>query len=60
MRVRWLLAATAVLLLAACFGDTSTAPRKLAPGGPALDPLTCRSGYHVATREDGTEECVPD
>jgi hypothetical protein len=60
MRVRLLLAAVATLALAACTSETSTAPRKLDPTDPSRDDITCRSGYHVATREDGTQECVPD
>jgi hypothetical protein len=58
MRIRLLLAAAAALTLAAC-SDSSTSPR-LKPAGAAKDEITCRSGYHIATREDGTQECVPD
>jgi hypothetical protein len=60
MKIRVFLAAAATLLLAACAGDSSTAPRQLAPNAASRDDLTCRSGYHVATRSDGTQECVPD
>jgi hypothetical protein len=55
-----LLAAAATIALAACAGDTSTAPSTLKPSSASHDDITCRSGYHVATREDGTQECVPD
>ena len=57
MRIRLLLAAAAALTLAAC-SESSTSPR-LTPTG-AMKDITCRSGYHIATREDGTQECVPD
>jgi hypothetical protein len=57
MRTRLLLAA-AVLGLAAC-GEAPTSPRQLTPG-PRADDLTCRSGYHIATRDDGTPVCEPD
>ncbi len=61
MRVRILLAAAATLALAACNSDTSTAPQQLKPdAGSHDDIITCRSGYHVATRADGTQECQPD
>ena len=61
MRTRLLLAATAALTLAAC-SDTVTAPQKLSPPDtPKNDiSITCRSGYHIATRSDGTEYCEPD
>jgi hypothetical protein len=58
MRIRLLLAAAAALTLAAC-SDSSTAPRLSPTNKPALD-ITCRSGYHIATRDDGTESCEPD
>src|SRR3954470_3754491 len=59
MRTRFLFAAAAAaaLTLAAC-SDSSTAPR-LSPSNAAKD-ITCRSGYHIATRDDGTETCEPD
>ena len=57
MRIRPLLAAAAALTLAAC-GDSSTRP-ELSPTKPTRE-LTCRSGYHIATREDGSESCEPD
>jgi uncharacterized lipoprotein YajG len=59
MRTRLLLAAAAALTLAAC-SDSSTTPR-LSPAQVSKDELlTCRSGYHIATREDGTETCEAD
>jgi hypothetical protein len=60
MRIRLLLAAAATLTLAAC-GESSTAPTRLSPtAGASRDEITCRSGYHIATREDGTQYCAPD
>ena len=60
MRIRLLLAATAAVTLAAC-SDSATAPHQMSPGGSAKDVgLTCRSGYHIATRADGTEYCEQD
>ena len=59
MRIRILLAISATLLLAAC-GESSTAPKKATPGTRSSDVLECRSGYHIATREDGTQTCEPD
>jgi len=60
MRVRLLLAATAALTLAAC-SDSVTAPHKLSPpDSPRSDIGTCRTGYHIATRADGTQYCEPD
>jgi hypothetical protein len=60
MRIRLLLAAAATLTLAAC-GDSSTAPQRLSPSGDASrDEITCRSGYHIATRDDGTQYCESD
>ena len=58
MRIRLLLAAAAALTLAAC-ADSSTAPR-LTPAGASRDDITCRSGYHIATRDDGTQYCESD
>lgn len=62
MRIRLLLAtaagAAAALTLAAC-ADSSTAPR-LTPTGASKDDITCRSGYHIATRDDGTQYCEAD
>ena len=59
MRMRLLLAVSGVLMLAAC-GESSTAPTRLAPTGAAKDEITCRSGYHIATRDDGSQVCEPD
>jgi hypothetical protein len=60
MRIRLLLAAAATLTLAAC-GESSTTPSRVSPGDKASrDEITCRSGYHIATREDGTQYCTPD
>ena len=57
MRIRLLLAAAATLTLAAC-GESSTAPTRLSPTGDAArDDVACRSGYHIATRDDGTQYC---
>jgi hypothetical protein len=59
MRIRLLLAAAATLTLAAC-GESSTEPKTLSPGADASrDDITCRSGYHIATRDDGTQYCAP-
>jgi hypothetical protein len=57
MRIRLLFAAAAALTLAAC-SDSSTTSR-LSPTAPTHD-ISCRSGYHIATRADGTESCEPD
>jgi hypothetical protein len=60
MRIRLLLAATAAITLAAC-SESSTAPHQLSPDRAAKDmTITCRSGYHIATRADGTEYCESD
>jgi hypothetical protein len=60
MRIRLLLAATAAVTLAAC-SESSTAPHQLSPDRAAKDiGITCRSGYHIATREDGSQYCEPD
>ncbi|CAN5905438.1 hypothetical protein BH11GEM1_BH11GEM1_33850 [soil metagenome] len=59
MRFRLIFAA-ATLALAACGESASTAPRSPTPGARASDVLECRSGYHIATRSDGTEYCVAD
>lgn len=60
MRIRLLLVAAATLALAAC-GESSTAPHQLRAGARAADDvLTCRSGYHIATRADGSQFCEPD
>ena len=59
MRIRVLLAITATLTLAAC-GETSTAPHVMRPGARTSDEITCRSGYHIATRADGSQYCEED
>jgi len=68
MRHRLLLAATAaaaLMSLAACSG-TTTEPRRFEPGslrkGDVLpDPDgTCRGGYHLIARSDGTQVCEPN
>ena len=60
MRIRLLLAATAAITLAAC-SESSTAPHQLSPNQSSRDiGITCRSGYHIATRADGTEYCEAD
>ena len=58
MRSRLLLAVAALLSLAAC-GESTTAPRSLTPVAASfdVDPDQCRTGYHVATRADGTTYC---
>jgi hypothetical protein len=59
MRIRLLLAAAAAAALAAC-SDSSTSPRPMAPADKPAADISCRSGYHIATRVDGTEGCEPD
>ena len=67
MRQRLLRAATAaaaLLSLAAC-SDSSTGPRRFDPGVRRTDIFpgpdgTCRSGYHIAYRSDGTAVCEAD
>ena len=58
-RLRLLLTSAATLALAAC-GEASTAPRQVTPGARSSDVISCRSGYHIATRDDGTQYCAPD
>jgi hypothetical protein len=58
MRIRLAFAAAATLALAAC-AESPSAPSTLRPGA-RTDDITCRSGYHVATRIDGSEYCEPD
>ena len=61
MKVRVLLAAAATLALAACADSPTAAPSSpLAPGARSSDDITCRSGYHVATRADGSQYCEED
>jgi uncharacterized lipoprotein YajG len=60
MRIRLLLAAAAGLTLAAC-SESSTAPHQMSPANKAsADDITCRSGYHIATRDDGSAYCAED
>jgi hypothetical protein len=66
MRSRHLLAASAaaLLTLAAC-ADSTTAPRRFDPGvrrtgTSAVPDGSCRTGYHIATRADGTQVCEED
>lgn len=59
MRIRLLLAATAAVTLAAC-SESPTGPRQLSPVGKPSADITCRSGYHIATRADGSEYCEGD
>ncbi|MEO5817999.1 MAG: hypothetical protein ABIT20_22210 [Gemmatimonadaceae bacterium] len=59
MRIRIIVAVAATIVLAGC-GESSTAPQTMRPGARAADIIECRSGYHVATRADGTESCEPD
>jgi hypothetical protein len=54
-----MLAIGATIALAAC-GESTTAPKTMHPAARTSDLLECRSGYHVATRADGTESCEPD
>ena len=58
MRIRILLAVGVTLTFVAC-ADSSTAPR-LSPGKVSRDEITCRSGYHIATRDDGSQSCEAD
>ncbi|HET9684303.1 MAG TPA: hypothetical protein VFP15_09390 [Gemmatimonadaceae bacterium] len=59
MRIRLLLAATAAVTLAAC-SNTVTAPQKLSPPDTPKADITCRTGYHIATRSDGSQYCESD
>ena len=59
MRIRHIIAAAAALGLAACNSDSSTSP-KLHPNAATRDDITCRTGYHVATRSDGSQYCESD
>ncbi|MEP6992275.1 MAG: hypothetical protein ABJA80_15185 [bacterium] len=60
MRIRVLLAVTATLALGACAESSTTAPQSPTPGARSSDDITCRSGYHVATRADGSQYCEAD
>ena len=59
MRLRFLLAVGATIALAGC-GEATTSPQTMRPGARSADDIECRSGYHIATRIDGTETCEPD
>ena len=64
MRSRLLLAAAAMLTLAAC-SESPSAPRSLKPSARSADESpgpdgTCRTGYQLATRADGTTVCEPE
>lgn len=61
MRIRFLVAVVVTSVLAGCSdASTSTAPRTMRPEARFSEGLVCRSGYHVATREDGTQYCEAD
>ena len=67
MRSRLLFAATAaaLLTLAGCSDTATTAPRRFEPGTLRTDISpgpggTCRGGYHIAYRSDGTAVCEED
>jgi hypothetical protein len=60
MKIRVLLAAAATLALAACADSPTATQSPLTPGARSSDDITCRSGYHVATRSDGSEYCEAD
>ena len=60
MKIRVLLAAAATLALAACADSPTSPSSRLTPGTRSSDDITCRSGYHVATRADGTQYCEAD
>ena len=60
MRARLLFGLAATIAVAGC-SDLSSAPQQARPGVRSADDiLTCRSGYHIATRADGTTYCEPD
>jgi len=60
MKFRILLAAAATLALAACADSPTATQSPLTPGTRSSDDITCRSGYHIATRADGSEYCEAD
>ena len=60
MRLRILFAAVATVFIAGCGESSTTAPQKMQPGARSNDEIVCRSGYHVATRDDGSQFCEPD
>ena len=57
-----------LLLVGVAFGLAACADVSTAPSSPGIKPtqgaaardLTCRSGYVVAYRSDGTAYCAPD
>jgi hypothetical protein len=59
MRFRLVLAVGATLALAAC-AESTTAPQTMRPGARSADLIECRSGYHIATRADGSDYCEAD
>lgn len=59
MKIRVLFAVAATLAIAAC-ADSATPSSPLTPGTRSSDDITCRSGYHVATRSDGSQYCEAD
>ena len=60
MKLRVLLAAAATIALAACADSPTATQSPLTPGARSSDDITCRSGYHVATRSDGSQYCEED
>ena len=60
MKIRILLAAAATLALAACADSPTGTQSSLTPTTRSSDDIECRSGYHVATRADGSEYCEAD
>ena len=60
MKIRVLLAAAATLALAACADSPTGTQSPLTPGTRSSDEISCRSGYHVATRADGSQYCEAD
>ncbi|CAN5310746.1 hypothetical protein BH09GEM1_BH09GEM1_18670 [soil metagenome] len=58
-KIRIVFAVAATLALAAC-ADSTTPSSPLTPGTRSSDDITCRSGYHVATRSDGSQYCEAD
>jgi hypothetical protein len=59
MRLRLVLIVGVTLAIAAC-SESTTAPRTVRPAARSAELIECRSGYHIATRDDGTESCEPD
>jgi len=60
MKIRILLAAATTLALGACADSPTAARSPLTPGTRSSDNISCRSGYHVATRADGSQYCEGD